>query len=54
MPLHAGKPEMAQEHPPHRDHQNHHAHMAADFRQRFWIALVLTLPILALSPSAYP
>ncbi|MBC7381106.1 MAG: copper-translocating P-type ATPase [Burkholderiaceae bacterium] len=24
--------------------------MAADFRQRFWISLVLTLPILALSP----
>jgi len=29
---------------------NHHAHMAADFRKRFWIALVVTLPILALSP----
>jgi Cu2+-exporting ATPase len=29
---------------------NHHAHMAADFRKRFWIALVLTLPILVLSP----
>ena len=24
--------------------------MAADFRNRFWISLVLTLPILALSP----
>ena len=24
--------------------------MAADFRKRFWISLVLTLPILALSP----
>ncbi len=32
------------------DHQSHHAHMAADFRRRFWIALVLTLPILVLSP----
>ncbi|MBA3697719.1 MAG: copper-translocating P-type ATPase [Planctomycetes bacterium] len=29
---------------------DHHAHMAADFRTRFWISLVLTLPILALSP----
>ena len=29
---------------------SHHAHMAADFRKRFWIALVLTLPVLALSP----
>jgi len=28
----------------------HHAHMAADFRNRFWISLVLTLPILGLSP----
>jgi P-type Cu2+ transporter len=28
----------------------HHAHMAADFRKRFWISLVLTLPILVLSP----
>ncbi|OYV45854.1 MAG: copper-translocating P-type ATPase [Halothiobacillus sp. 20-53-49] len=36
--------------PAHHDHQNHHAHMAADFRDRFWIALVLTLPILILSP----
>lgn len=32
------------------DHQAHHAHMAADFRRRFWISLVLTLPILVLSP----
>ncbi len=29
---------------------DHHAHMAADFRRRFWISLVLTLPILVLSP----
>lgn len=33
-----------------KGHRDHHAHMAADFRQRFWISLVLTLPILALSP----
>ncbi len=42
------------DHPEHQDehkgHQNHHAHMAADFRKRFWISLALTLPILALSP----
>jgi Cu2+-exporting ATPase len=39
------------EHPAkHQGHQDHHAHMAADFRRRFWIALLLTLPILALSP----
>jgi Cu2+-exporting ATPase len=34
----------------HPDHHDHHAHMAADFRKRFWISLVLTLPILILSP----
>jgi Cu2+-exporting ATPase len=28
----------------------HHGHMAADFRKRFWISLGLTLPILVLSP----
>jgi len=33
-----------------KGHQDHHAHMAADFRKRFWISLALTLPILALSP----
>jgi P-type Cu2+ transporter len=32
------------------EHTGHHAHMAADFRKRFWISLVLTLPILVLSP----
>jgi Cu2+-exporting ATPase len=32
------------------DHQSHHAHMVADFRRRFWISVVLTVPILALSP----
>ena len=31
-------------------HPDHHAHMAADFRKRFWISLALTLPILVLSP----
>jgi Cu2+-exporting ATPase len=34
----------------HPAHHADHAHMAADFRKRFWISLVLTLPILALSP----
>ena len=29
---------------------NHRAHMATDFRNRFWISLVFTLPILVLSP----
>ncbi len=31
-------------------HHDHHAHMVADFRKRFWISLVVTIPILLLSP----
>lgn len=31
-------------------HHDHHAHMVEDFKRRFWWILVLTLPILALSP----
>ncbi len=34
----------------HGDHQDHHAHMVEDFKRRFWISLVLTLPMLVLSP----
>lgn len=34
----------------HHDHQSHHAHMVADFRKRFWISLIITIPILLLSP----
>jgi len=37
-------------HQGHGDHGSHHAHMAADFRKRFWISLVLSVPILLLSP----
>lgn len=33
-----------------RGHHGHHAMMAADFKRRFWISLVLTLPALALAP----
>lgn len=32
------------------DHHNHHAMMIKDFRKRFWIALILTVPVLLLSP----
>nr|WP_319273128.1 copper-translocating P-type ATPase [uncultured Draconibacterium sp.] len=32
------------------DHTEHHKQMIADFRKRFWISLVLTIPILVLSP----
>lgn len=37
-------------HGEHHTHHDHHAMMVADFRKRFWISLVLTLPILLLSP----
>jgi Cu2+-exporting ATPase len=32
-------------------HGDHHRRMIADFRRRFWVSLILTLPILALSPT---
>lgn len=37
-------------HDDHADHTDHHAHMAEDFKRRFWISLILTLPMLILSP----
>ncbi len=30
------------------DHHDHHAHMGADFRKRFWISLIMTIPVLIL------
>ncbi|GIV39213.1 MAG: copper-translocating P-type ATPase [Thermonema sp.] len=44
---HAHHQEHAQEH---NHGHDHHAHMVSDFRRRFWASLVLTLPILVLSP----
>lgn len=32
------------------DHAGHHAHMVADFRRRFWVSLVLSVPVVALAP----
>ena len=34
----------------HDGHHDHHAQMVADFRRRFWVSLLLTVPILLLSP----
>lgn len=31
-------------------HHDHHALMVADFRKRFWISLIITIPVLILSP----
>lgn len=33
-----------------QNHQDHHAHMVADFRRRFWVSLALTFPVLAMAP----
>jgi Cu2+-exporting ATPase len=37
-------------HESHDHHQGHHAHMIEDFKKRFWISLVITLPIVVLAP----
>jgi Cu2+-exporting ATPase len=48
------KQEHHQDHEKHdnrgHDHHDHHAHMIADFRRRFFISLVLTLPVVVLAP----
>ncbi len=31
-------------------HQDRHAHMVADFKRRFWVSLIITVPVLILSP----
>ena len=31
-------------------HEDHHAHMVADFRRRFWVSMVISAPVLLLSP----
>jgi Cu2+-exporting ATPase len=31
-------------------HEDHHSHMASDFKRRFWVCLIVTVPILLLSP----
>src|SRR5699024_7663078 len=38
-----------QEGSPH-DHQDHHEHMVEDFKKRFYISLIVTLPIIIMSP----
>ncbi len=39
-----------QKHNNNNQHEEHHMHMIKDFRRRFWFSLLLTLPILILSP----
>jgi Cu2+-exporting ATPase len=38
------------EHHGHHDHTEHHKHMVEDFKKRFFVSLLITLPILFLSP----
>ncbi|HKJ30872.1 MAG TPA: hypothetical protein VKA34_03550, partial [Balneolales bacterium] len=38
------------DHGNHNGHSGHHAHMMADFKKRFWISLIATIPVLILSP----
>ncbi|MEJ5263046.1 MAG: heavy metal translocating P-type ATPase [Ignavibacterium sp.] len=32
------------------DHSGHHGHMIEDFRKRFWISLIVSIPVIILSP----
>ncbi len=46
---HSHKEEHSQEHS--HDHGGgHHEHMVKDFRRRFWVSIILTLPVLVFSP----
>ncbi|GFZ88916.1 heavy metal translocating P-type ATPase [Compostibacillus humi] len=42
--------EHSAKHHGHGGHGGHHEHMVEDFKKRFWISLVLSIPILYLSP----
>ena len=37
-------------HKNHSKHNHHHEMMIEDFKKRFWISLILTVPVLLLSP----
>ena len=41
--------EQGHDHGNHEDHGDHHEHMLTDFKKRFWISLIVTVPILVLS-----
>lgn len=38
------------EHHEHHNHTEHHKHMVEDFKKRFFVSIVITIPILLLSP----
>jgi Cu2+-exporting ATPase len=35
------------------NHSSHHGHMIEDFKKRFWISLLLTIPIIIISPMIH-
>lgn len=39
-----------EKHNSHDNHGAHHEHMIQDFKKRFWISLIITLPIVVLAP----
>ncbi len=43
-------PEHKMEHDKHKGHGSHHEQMVKEYRKRFWISLIVTIPILILSP----
>lgn len=56
VPVSRGAEEHVHEHPAHppaerRGAPRHLGHSVADFRKRFWVSLIVTIPILILSPS---
>jgi Cu2+-exporting ATPase len=47
---HCEPKEMKHEHHGHHDHTEHHKHMVKDFKKRFFVSIIITIPILVLSP----
>ncbi len=48
---HCEPKEMKHEHHhAHHDHTEHHKHMVRDFKKRFFVSIIITIPILLLSP----
>jgi Cu2+-exporting ATPase len=47
---HTEPQEMKREHHGHHDHTEHHKHMVRDFKKRFFVSIIVTIPILLLSP----
>jgi P-type Cu2+ transporter len=35
------------------DHSAHHGHMIEDFKRRFWVSLIITIPIIVISPMIH-